>query len=509
MRRKWFALLLAVFTVTGVLSSQGTASMKGYDKGLQLQRFKTVQPTLHYPRGIEVSPRYRVMVKPAGDKTPWNKAANGTAAYKAWPDYVDPETIPAAYKDNSVHLSQIDTKTRVRIRVELIDGGTIETLKVNPSRYSEVQATLTSGKDWLEFEVNPSDLTKHILVEINAPESGPYSEGLMLFVNPLSQIPSGNVLILPPGVIGSRHPAMNELNAIVIDENSPYDALYIPHNTIVDGRIEVRKEGFTIAGRGMVVGSRWAWPKSKPDWAQNYPSDISPDGSVIKGIIDMNGGQAEGIATIHPYHFNYEGADSYSNLKAFGWRFSSDGFHGDIVRGSFARVNDDANYFNHGLIERNSYWGMQNGALFQLGWGQAAADGGGGTRISEINVLRGEWMSDGGDRQNNGLFSGVLRNTTGDLEDIVFDDIRVDGSLFRLIAFDMDTHSGTLRNFTFRNIWIEKPFTYPSGVINMIKVGGGIEDFVFENLTVGGQHLTSLEQLNPMDTPFGDEIEFR
>ena len=477
-----------------------------------LNRFAIVDDQENYPMGLEVSKRYMVLSKLASDNSPWDPAVHYTATYSLSPDYLDPQTVPNDYKGNTVHMAQVDTSQRIRLRVELFQGAEITKLSLNPSRYTEVRESSQNGVDWIEFEVDPFELTKHILVEINAAETNSYNNGLILFVNPISKIPEGNVLVLPSGIVGSDYSEMNDINALIIESNSPYDALYIPSNTIVDGRIEIKKSGFTVAGRGMVLGSRWPYAKGKSDWATSYPKEISPNGSIIKGIVSSTNGASEvtyeGITTIHPYHFNYVGAKNNINIKAFGWRYSSDGIHGEIIKGCFTRVNDDANYFNHGVIENCSYWALNNGSIFQLGWGQAAANGGGGTRISSCNILRGEWKADGG-KQNNGLFTSTLNNTTGTIKDIIIDDIIVDGAIFRLIAFDNANHRGLLEDFTFKNVWIEKPFHYLGGISNMIVCGGGIKNFVFENLVVDSKKIMSLDELQPFITKEEANIIFK
>ncbi|MCG8502903.1 MAG: hypothetical protein MJB12_21150 [Firmicutes bacterium] len=477
-----------------------------------LIRFSVVEPQSKYPRGLKVSERYRVLVKPVSDNTPWDTSAHLTATYDAWPDYRDPEHTPRAYVDNHVHIAQVDASERVRVRVELIDESVIDTIKLKPSRYTEMRSTQENGQNWVEFEIDASVFTKHVLVEINAPEQGPYSDGLVIFVNPISKMPKGNVLVLPSGIVDSSHPAMNDINAIIIEEDSPYDAMYIPQDTIVDGRIQVIKKGFKIAGRGMVIGSRWKWGRRAEDWREgNYDREISPDGSILKPIVKGSENmEVEGITTIHPYHFNYEGAISYTNAKAFGWRFTSDAFHGTIIRGCFARVNDDSTYCNKGVIEHCTIWAMQNGSPFQLGWGQNAANAGGGTRVTACNIVRGDWRTN---NANNAVFSSRL-GCNGDLKDVRFEDIRVDGTVSRFISYAMAKHTGKLENFVFKNIWFENAPTYKSfedgsHITNFLQCGGGIEGFVFDNVVIGGKKIRSIDDLEPLEQKNIGKITFK
>lgn len=475
---------------------------------------RVAEPQKDYPKGIKVSAKYRVLAKAADDTTPWDSIKNYTATYEAAPDYLDPYTVNERYRENIIHMAQIDAGVKVRLRVELLDDTKIKTLSLNPTRYTEVDKTKSNGDNWIEFEVEPSDLTKSILVQINAPSviEGPLNNGLMIFVNPISKIPEGNVLKLPSGVINSSSVCsdMNAINAIIIDENSPYDALYIPSDTIIDGRIQIKKENFSIYGRGIVVGSRWKYPKSNADWSKSYPKEISPDGSVLKAIVrGTSTTNVEGIAVVHPYHFCFEGGQTATNLKAFGWRYSSDAYHLHEIYGCFSRVNDDATYINSGVVESSVFYGMNNGTIFQLGWGQAAANGGGGTLVSKCDIVRGEWDRDGGDNENNGVIGGVLGGTTGTIKDVVIQDIRAEGDIMRFITFDMPRHSGTLENFLLKDIYFEKKPFYPNSITNRFEVGGGIYNFTFENVVIGGKKIESLKDIEPIKLGNMNNIIFK
>ncbi|MCG8499846.1 MAG: hypothetical protein MJB12_05490, partial [Firmicutes bacterium] len=112
-----------------------------------LFRFSVVEPQAKYPRGLQVSARYRVLVKRVSDNTPWDTSAHFTATYDAWPDYLDPEHIPQAYVDNHVHIAQVDASERIRFRVELIDESAIDTIKLKPSRYAEMRNTQENGQN--------------------------------------------------------------------------------------------------------------------------------------------------------------------------------------------------------------------------------------------------------------------------------------------------------------------------------------------------------------------------
>ncbi len=491
-----------------------------------------------YPRGVAVSPRYRVLVQAAEEAGVWEVASQATATYKLWPDYLDPETLPVKHAETAVHVAQVDSDERVRVRVELIDGSQIETLRLKPTRLRELEATMVRGDTWVEFEIEPYWVTRSVLVEINAPafDGDALQDGLMVFLNPPSAVPVGRVLRLPPGVITADSPHLDELNRLLIGEDSPYDALYVPHDTIIDGRVDVRKPGFTVAGRGMIIGSRWPFAKAVPDWRERYPAWISPDGEWVRPLLnyrsprgsDENGTRFEGVLVAHPYHFCVGWAEHNENLKTFGWRYSSDGVHGENKRGCFMRVNDDATYVNDGSIEDCVYWGMVNGAVFQFGW-SGSRDNNTPVHVRRCDVVRGEWdnlPNPGQDglgspagwtppvgpsvAANRGVWTATFRSAQAfTVRNKVFEDIRVDAQVNRLFYIGSRTEEVSYEDFVFRDIWFESVPHYEGGVTNVLRGKETVRGFVFESVMIGGERAESLEDFAPLDQRNVEGVQFR
>ena len=502
-----------------------------------VDRFTPVPDSRSYPAGVALSPCYRVLVKLASDPTPWDAALHATATYKLWPDYLDPETLPIKHSQTAVHVAQVDSDGRVRVRVELVDGTSIQSLRLKPTRLKEMLATQINGQDWVEFEVDPYEVTRHILVEINAPvrDADALQDGLMFFLNPPSRIPEGNVLVLPPGVIDETSPFLDELNRLLIYESSEYDALYIPQNTLIDGRVDIRKAGFSVSGRGMIIGSRWPFAKSVPDWRRRYPSWISPAGDEVKPLLSFkpprgtedSSSHFEGVLVAHPYHFCVGWAYHNDNLKTFGWRFSSDGIHGVHKRGSFMRVNDDAVYINVGSVEGCTFWGMVNGACLQLGWG-LSRDNDTPVQVRRIDIVRGEWDilpnpgADGigvpanlvpADAMNAGsnraVIAGTFRNAEAHfVRNKSFEDVRVDFQANRLFYLGSRTELVSYENFVFKDIWFEKKPTY-EGVRNVLRGKDGVRGLVFENFVIDGKKAGGLDDFEPLYQRNIEGVEFR
>lgn len=504
----------------------------GLVAGAAVDRFPPVPVTAAapYPRGVALSSRYRVLVRPAGDRAADWTEAQRTATYRLWPDYVDPETLPAKHASTAVHVAQVDGDERVRVRVELIDGTTIDTLRLKPTRLRELEATMTRGATWVEFEVEPYRYTRTVLVEINAPAfaGDALQDGLLFCLNPPSVRPAGRVLVLPAGVVNATSPHLDELNRLLVSPDSPYDALYVPADTIIDGRVDIRKPGFIVAGRGMIVGSRWPFAKATPNWRRSYPQWISRDGERVRPILSYspprgkseagNSTRFEGVLIAHPYHFCVGGAHWNENLKTFGWRYSSDGIHGEHKRGSFMRVNDDATYVNQGSIEDCVYWGLANGAVFQLGWG-GDRDNNTPVVVRRCDVVRGEWDNvpdpavdglgapdgwtppDGpGAAANRGVFAGTFRGAEAfTVRHKVFEDIRVDTQVNRLFYFGSRTDEVSYEDFVLRDIWFESAPHYAGGLENVLRGKTAVRDFVFANFVVGGVRASSLADFAPLD----------
>ncbi|MEM9158355.1 MAG: hypothetical protein AAGB46_04840 [Verrucomicrobiota bacterium] len=494
-----------------------------------LERFTPIPDSNEYPRGIKVSEKYRILVKLASDESLWDASIHSTATYKLWPDYLDPQYLPRKHSQTAVHIAQVDSDERIRIRIEMIDGRLIETLRLKPTRLRELAETQRYGSSWVEFEVDPYRFTRSILVEVNAPErdTDALQDGLVFFLNPPSRIPKGNTLVLPTGVIDESSPYLDELNRLLITEESPYDALYIPQDTLVDGRVDIRKPGFRVFGRGMIIGSRWPFVKAHPNWRDGYPPWITPDGEIVKPLLNYkaaspeNGysGHFEGVLVAHPYHFCIGSAEMNENLKTFGWRFSSDGIHGEHKRGSFMRVNDDATYAAEGSIEDCVYWGMVNGACFQFGWG-GDQDKTTPVYVRRCDVLRGEWdnlPNPGADgvgsptayatrpkgpnaAANRAVFSGTFRGAEElTVRHKYFIDIRVDAQVNRLFYFGSRTEQVSYEDFLLKDIWFEKIPEYAGGITNVLSGKFTIKDFIFENVVIEGKKAMSLSDFAPLE----------
>lgn len=508
-------------------------------------RTKSVKPVDSYPRGIAISKHYIIMVKAADDKTEWDRVKHQTTVYRFWPDYIDPKTLPKKHGKTSVHTANVDTAVKIKARIELIGNAEINSLKVKPSRIEEISSSLANSKKWIEFEVDPHPLTRSILIEINPPanDSEALDHGLLLFVNPVSRLPEGNILRLPSGIVNEESEYMDDLNRILISEDSPYDGIYIPGDTIVDGRIEISKSPFSVTGRGIITGSRWPFVKTYPNWREGYPEWISPDKSIIKSLLCSNLQDVdfhsepnisdrnkivyfEGVTIVHPYHFCIAGADLSENLKAFGWRFSSDGIHGYAKKGCFTRVNDDAVYINMGFVEDCTFWGMVNGAIFQLGW-NLKADRNEKTYAKRCDIVRGEWdietdedLSEVGKPKNamaatpdkkgdnRGIVAGTYRSAVSAMvRNKCLSDIRIDCAVERLIYLGSRSDLARYENFQFKNIRVNKKPNYFK-LSNHVACSDKKPAVTFKDFYIENSKVENVNDIEPVTGFNLDNIEF-
>ncbi|MHC4247637.1 MAG: glycoside hydrolase family protein, partial [Planctomycetota bacterium] len=208
-------------------------------------------------------------------------------------------------------------------------------------------------------------------------------------------------------------------------------------------------------------------------------------------------------------------------MKIIGWRANDDGMrNGDDSRieRCFIKTADDCFYACKRLTLTGCVlWPMWNGATLQLGWGSY---GGGGTRVSDCDVINPEWEARGA---NQGFMASQVFPDSRN-EDIVVEDVRVEGEIGALVNLHMRLPSdgggspedalagsyapereGHIRGITFRNVTVERPQRWfrgrgggtPAGpgrsLIAGMKLGGKVyyvSDVTFENLRIGGELVT-------------------
>ncbi len=273
------------------------------------------------------------------------------------------------------------------------------------------------------------------------------------------------------------------------------DIIYLAPGALVYGLFKgANAPDVQLTGRGILAGS--VYPPNPPN------TYTAPHLFELRG--DSDRVRVEGITFLNSPHYNLllRGREHHvSNIKMIAWWWSTDGLGigaDSIVEDSFFKVSDDTFklYYDGMIVRRNVVWQMDNGMVFQLSWNLNTNAS--GIRVSDIDVIRVEHYRDA----NNRAVFGSIHGGSADLSDFVFEDIRIEGPIFRLVkltalqtSWSRSPTSGTIHGLLFRDIEVEGP-VLQSNEIKTLEDTGRFEDITFENLTIGGKVITAPVQAN-------------
>lgn len=370
---------------------------------------------------------------------------------------------------------------RVKVTVAARHGP-IATARVLPS-HRQIEATINPDGT-ASFVVNqPGQLA----VEIN----GRLDEHpLLIFADPLeTDIPdrdAPNVRWFDPGVYNLG----DEIQSV-----KSGDIIYLAPGALVYGRFKgTDAADVRLTGRGILAGS--IYPPNPPN------TYTAPHQFELRG--ESHRFRADGVTFLNSPHYNLlvRGRDAHvQNIKMIAWWFSTDGLGvgaDSIVEDSFFKVSDDTFklYYDNMIVRRNVVWQMDNGMVFQLSWN--LNNNASGVRVFDIDVIRVEHYREA----NNRAVFGSIHGGSADLSDYRFEDIRIEGPIFRLVKltalqtpWSRSPTSGTISDLLFRNITVEGPVLQPNE-IKTLENTGRFEDITFENLTIGGTLITDPTQAN-------------
>ena len=212
----------------------------------------------------------------------------------------------------------------------------------------------------------------------------------------------------------------------------------------------------------------------------------------------------EGITVANPRQFFIRAHGvpiTVHNVKMVGaWPYNTDGFSGigqanTTVYDCFFHCNDDAIYIspNYCHIHHCVFWQGNNGCVFQFSWGSAPTHHKGGY-IHDCDILHCGHVSEA----NNRMIIGSRKSGAGDISDIHFKNIRIEGpvwSLFRLET-NGEGNLGSLYNIKMENISVTGPVIHKSTVISSkgrnegSKSDSWIRNITLKNVTINGKPLT-------------------
>lgn len=270
------------------------------------------------------------------------------------------------------------------------------------------------------------------------------------------------------------------------------DTLYFAPGALVYGRFQGRgATDVRLLGRGILAGT--VFPPNQPN-TYTEPHLVELGEGSDRTTVD-------GVTFLDSPHYNLllRGTDCrITNVKMIGWGFGTDGISAgnrSVIEDSFFKVNDDAiKLYATGLrVRRCTFWQMENGGAFQLSWNlnREVSD----VRVTDCDVVRIEHREDA---NNRGVFVAV-HGGSGHLHDMLFEDIRIEGPVFRLLrltalltAWSRSPTAGDITDLTFRNLTVEGPVLRP-GIIRSYEESGRFERLTFEHLTIGGELMLSAD----------------
>ncbi|MFN0129872.1 MAG: hypothetical protein ACKV19_24670 [Verrucomicrobiales bacterium] len=186
----------------------------------------------------------------------------------------------------------------------------------------------------------------------------------------------------------------------------------------------------------------------------------------------------------------------FENFKIIGaWTYNHDGLPvpggaGSVVRDAFIHADDDAFklYHSGGRVENCVVWQNNNGAVFRFGWFPKTVRD---VRVHGVDVIHNEnWY--GVNQSNRAVFNYADASGHGVIEDVRFEDIAIEGRILRAFGF-RPMGGQTLRAWHFKNVSIGAFGAGQLGGPGRNYFLGDIRDFHFEELTVGGETIRTLE----------------
>jgi hypothetical protein len=328
----------------------------------------------------------------------------------------------------------------------------------------------------------------HVSVEINGSTRHP----LFLFANPPeTDAPKPD----DPGVRYYKGGEIHRAGVVTLKDN---ETVYIEGGAVVRGAFEAYgAKNVRIMGRGILDGSGY----SKGEQNMIRLSDCSA--TSLQGITILNSGawtvkveRSTGLAI--------------TNLKIVNWRDWDDGI--DIcgctevlVDGCFIRTKDDCVAIKAvqygegpGSVDHDSYDILvTNSVLWNGVWGNALEIGF-ETRTEHIHDI----VFRNIDVIHVQGWEGTLSIHNGDratVSNVLYEDLRierVEGFLFDLkilhSRYTKDAERGHIKNITFRDIAVVGE-RFPPSIIQGFDDDHRVESIVFENVTIRGQHVDSLE----------------
>lgn len=423
----------------------------------------------------------------------------------------------------------------VEIEITRLDGETILTAVAHPARKVK-SCEVRDGKAYVVL-TEPCQIAVDINGQMDDQDTGKGYDGppihtVTVFANPvLKDRPSPNderVLAVTPGEVPPNDgdwdtlyflPGVHDIGlAFQINENRNY---YIPGDAIVYGTMynDEFQNGHDIRifGYGTISGARL----THPDYVTPEPvSDHLYRPVHISGAANTS---VEGITIADSAHHSLMLINGYNPdeptdmrwIKIFTWRANGDGinpFANGLIEDSFIRTQDDSMYVNGRGINRVTFWNDYNGSTFVL-----TAIPNRDLIVQDCDVIyaRSGWEKWAGGRLFNMRGLGGGEGGKG----VIFRNIRVEDTRPTLQHFmiamkgiepyspeDRKRDAGDLTGILFQNIELSAPSVLGEPDVLWGTEDAKIIDITFDNVTVGGSKIDSLNHF--LNNEYVENITF-
>lgn len=220
-----------------------------------------------------------------------------------------------------------------------------------------------------------------------------------------------------------------------------------------------------------------------------------------KGCDNLN---IEGITIASPRQFFIRAAGVpiiIHNVKMVGsWPYNTDGISAigqanTTVYDCFFNNNDDAIYVspNYCNIHHCVFWQGNNGCVFQFSWGGSPTHHIGGY-IHDCDIIHVGHVGEA----NNRMVIGSRKSGPGDISDIIFKNIRIEGPVWSLFRLETNGSGnlGSIYNIVMENITVNGPVINSSTIVSSKGRKEGepssswVKDITLRNIIINGKKLT-------------------
>ncbi|MDB4673633.1 hypothetical protein OAF27_02350, partial [Verrucomicrobiales bacterium] len=486
--------------------------------------------------GATASDQYSLSLKTANSNEPWQKAfALITRCKKAEEGKNNYFSHLSDWTNTYINF---EMQEPVEVEIARADGRPIRTAVARPKRKVK-SCEVRNGKAYVTIE-NPCLIAVDIDGQMEEQDtgfgySGPPIHTVTIFGNPILDgrpKPGGEgVLAVSPG---ETPPSDGDWKTLYfspgvhdIGVGFPLHAgrnYYIPGDAIVYGTMNNYSKwsdghDITIFGYGTLSGAR----VTHPELASPQPENVHLHTPIfISGAADT---AVEGVTIADSAYHSLMLVNSYQPekptdmrwLKIFTWRANGDGinpFGNGLIEDCFIRTQDDCAYVSGRGMRRVTFWNDYNGSALVL---SALPNRDLVVEDCDVIYARAGWNEWSGGRLFNMRGEGGGESGKG----VVFRNIRVEDPRptlqhFMIAMQGVEPYSnpserlrkpGDLSGVLFQNIEIAAPSVLGEADILWGAPDAGIRNVTFDNVTIGGEKLKSLDDFK--HNAYVEDIHFK